>query len=79
VIDRPQSVAPQQLGQAVCVHLVTLVPLPGLPPPIADEHLSDQRRDEIVQPLGLRPFLEGHVNRSPHAPEELGDRTVLRR
>jgi hypothetical protein len=79
VIDRAQAAAPQQLRQPVGIHLVALVPLPGLPPPIADDDSINERRDQIVQPLRLGPFLKGDVHGAAHAAEELPDRGALRR
>jgi len=57
-------------------HGLLLVALAAL---IADDDARHQRRDQIVQPLGLGPFLKGDVNRAAHAAEELDKRRSFRR
>jgi hypothetical protein len=79
VIHRAQAAASQPLGELVGIDLVALVPRLPLPPPIAHHHPIDQGHQQIVQPLGLRAFLKGDVDRAAHAAEELHDRRRLRR
>ena len=79
VIHRAQTAAAQPLGQRIDVDLVPLVALLPLPPPIAHDDAIHERREQIVQPLRLGPFLKDDVDRAPHAAEELHDRWCLRR
>ena len=79
VIDRPQRTAPQELRQLVGVDLVTLVALPQLSAPVADDDPVHERLEEIVHPLRLRPFLQRHMERAPHPTEELDNGRLLRR
>jgi len=78
VIDRPQPAPPEQLGQLVGIDLIALVPVPGRPPPIADDDPMDERRDQVVQPLRLGPFFERDVNRAAQTAEKLDDRGPVR-
>jgi len=79
VIHRAQAAAAQPVGQLIDVDPVPLVALLALPPPIAHDDAIHAGREEIVQPLRLGPFLEGDVNRAPHAAEELHERRCFRR
>ncbi|MEK7668310.1 MAG: hypothetical protein AAB409_06650, partial [Gemmatimonadota bacterium] len=79
VIDRPQPAASEQLGELVGIDLIPLVPPSGLPPPVAHEDPSDERGEQIVQPLRLGPFLQGDVHGTAHPAEELDDRRLGRR
>jgi hypothetical protein len=79
VIDRAQPAAAEELGELVGIDLIPLVPLPRRPAPITDDDPMHQRRQDVVQPLRLGPFLEGHVHRAAHPADKLREgRTVGR-
>jgi hypothetical protein len=44
---------------------------------VADDHPRGVRYEQIVEPLGLRPFVEGHVQVGPGAAQQ-GDESVSR-
>lgn len=49
------------------------------PAPIADDDPMHQRRQQVVQPLRLGPFLEGDVHGTAHPADELRERDTLGR
>ena len=55
------------------------VAVAGCAAPIADDDAIDERRDQVVQPLGLRPFLKGDMHTTAHATDERNERQLLRR
>jgi hypothetical protein len=63
VIDSAQPAAPEVLGELVGIARVALVPLAGLPSPIAHDHPIDARGQQVVQPLRLGPLLDRDVDR----------------
>jgi len=79
VVDPAQLAGAQQLRELGGVHTVALVPVPGRAAAIADHHARHPRREQVVQPLRLRAFLEGNVHRPAQAGEELQHRRLLGR
>jgi len=79
VIGRAEPPTPQLLGEGVGIVPIVFVPLPRLTAPIAHDQTIDVRGQQVVQPLGLRPFLDRDVDRPPHPPEELRERWTVRR
>jgi len=77
VVDRAQPTAPEQVREQIGIDLVAFIAAPGRPAAIADDHLLDERVQEVVQPLGLRPLLNGQVDGAAHAADEFGKRTGL--
>ena len=67
---RTQVAGDQQAGEMIGIDLVGLVSLPPLASPVADDDPIYHRRQEVVQPLRLRPFLEHHLDRAPQPDEE---------
>jgi len=56
-----------------------LISLLLFPAAIAHDDAMHHGPQQIMEPLRLRAFLEGDVNRPPHAPEVLHQRGCLRR
>ena len=54
--------------QSHAVVLIALVSLARLSPPIAYDHPIDAGGEEILQPLCLGAFLDGHVHGAAHPP-----------
>jgi hypothetical protein len=71
VVDRPQLAPPEPGRQPVGIDAIALVAVARFPMAIADHHPVDQRDEQVVEPLGLGPFLERDVYRPAHPPEEL--------
>ena len=69
--------AAEQVRALGGVHPVALVALPGGAAAVADDHARHPWREEIVQPLRLRAFLEDDVDRVEHAGDELQPRRLL--
>jgi hypothetical protein len=77
MVDRSQVTREQPVRKLVGIQLVGLVAA-VLATPIADNDPIDDRREQIVKPLGLGAFLERDVNGAAHAAEELNQRPSLR-
>src|ERR1041385_8399410 len=75
-LDRSHS---QHLRQPVGIESIALVC--GLAPPshVAYNHAFGVRLQQIVQPLGLRPFFETDVNSRPQSSHQPNDRAGLSR
>jgi hypothetical protein len=73
VMDRPEIAGQEPVRELVGVDLVGLVAA-MFATPIADDHAIHDRREQVVQPLRLRAFLEGDVDRATHRTEELDQR-----
>jgi hypothetical protein len=54
-----------------------LLPCLGVPRRLQTMTRATPRREQIVQPLRLRAFLEGDVHRASHPGEELQQRRIL--
>src|SRR5215831_4418285 len=76
VIHRAQLVVLQQFGQLACIHAIILIALfqQSVSPRIADHEFPDVRFQQVVQPLGPGPFLEGDVYLSTQPINKLQDR-----
>ena len=79
MIDHAQPAAAELLGQLIGIDLIGLVPLPRRCAAIADYDSIHQRRQQVVQPLGLGAFLEGDMHRAAHPAHELRDRAAVGR
>ena len=79
MVHGPKASTPQQLRQFIRIVVVPLIAAPPFAAPIADHDTMHHRRQEIVDPVRLRPLLERHVHRAPHATRELHQRLLLRR
>jgi hypothetical protein len=73
MIDGAQTTEPQQVGQVFGVAAVALVARRRLPAPIADDDLVHDGLEQIMQPLRVRAFFEGHVDGTAHPAEELDE------
>ena len=76
MIDRRQGVVAQQLGQLACVNEVTFVARfqEAVFTRVADQHASHSSLQQIVEPRGMNSFLEGDMQSSANAVEEVEDR-----
>jgi len=72
VIVRPQLPLAEPGRELVGVDQIPFVAAPLLAMTIADDEPVHQREEEIVEPLGLGPFLEGDVDGASHPAKELG-------
>jgi hypothetical protein len=78
MVDGAQVAAQQSAGDIVGILDVGLVARPTrLTAQIADSHCMRERHKQVMEPLRLRPLLEGDVYRSAHAREELRQRDGL--
>ena len=75
-LQRPDT---QPLGQLLGVDAVALVGELALAADVADHDPLGMRLQQVVQPLGLRSFLERHVDPRPGPSHERQDRPRLRR
>jgi hypothetical protein len=71
VIHGAQPVAAQEIREFVGVGLVRFVPAGGVAAPVTNDDALDLGREEVIEPLGLRAFLERHVDRPAHPAEVL--------
>jgi hypothetical protein len=73
VVDRLQLAAAQQLRQIAGVDVVVLAARLhlGTLPWIADHHVVDVRLQNVVQPVGRNPFLQGDEQLAAEAVDEI--------
>ena len=73
VIDRPDQVRAQQLGQLPRIDAVALAAFfeQGIPARITYHQFRDVRLDQVIQPGGPRTFFQCHVQASAQAFEKI--------
>ena len=79
VIHRAHRIALQCGRELLGVVPITLVGRPPHLAPIAYDDARDQGNEQIVEPLRLRAFFEGHVHTATDAAEEFRERHRIRR
>ena len=79
VKDRPKRSEAEKLGKLVGVDAITLVLLGSGLARVTHEELRAVRQEQIVEPLRLRSFLEGHMKIRPESMKQRYEVMRIRR